>query len=183
VRIDEYIGYNDSVQCWVNTPAPINEDETWRVLGSNTNGMNVYGDFKQFISIMEKLRDLKAWCILLNKTNVEWHKWAYRENTQQLLSKTFDGARIEYSTSKVKFNSAYKPSDTLSNVVGSWSYRVVRSGHDEMDCGRWSYLTHAFKENAFLNMISSYIVVCNLKTGIKMAYMQQYIVQHDDEEL
>jgi hypothetical protein len=44
LRLDDYIGYSESVQRWINAPAPINEDETFRLVGGNTNGIKPYGD-------------------------------------------------------------------------------------------------------------------------------------------
>jgi hypothetical protein len=75
LRLDDYIGYNESAQSWVNSPAPINEDETWRTAGGNSNGIKPYGDLKEFIPIVELLRNLQAHGFFLNETNVEWHKW------------------------------------------------------------------------------------------------------------
>jgi hypothetical protein len=68
---NDYIGYNESAQIWVNSPAPINENETWRIAGGNSNGIKPYGDMKELIPIVERLRNLQAGGILLNETNVE----------------------------------------------------------------------------------------------------------------
>jgi hypothetical protein len=46
LQLDDYIGYNESAQSWVNYPAPINENETWRIAGGNSNGIKPYGDMK-----------------------------------------------------------------------------------------------------------------------------------------
>jgi hypothetical protein len=64
---------------------------------------------KELIPIVERLRNLQAGVILLNKTNVEWHKWEHRQNAQQLLRNTFSGANVEYSTSKEKIESRVNP--------------------------------------------------------------------------
>jgi hypothetical protein len=37
LRLDDYTGYNNNAQCWVNAPGPINEEETWRFIGGNDN--------------------------------------------------------------------------------------------------------------------------------------------------
>jgi hypothetical protein len=98
LRLDHYIGYNESAQSWVNSPAPINENETWRIAGGNSNGIKPYGDMKKLIPIVERLRNLQAGGTLLNETNVEWHKLEHRENTQKLLWNTFGSANVEFST-------------------------------------------------------------------------------------
>jgi hypothetical protein len=71
LRLDDYIGYNESAQSWVNSPAPINENETWRIAGGNSNGVKPYDDMKELIPIVERIRNLQAGRILLNETNVE----------------------------------------------------------------------------------------------------------------
>jgi hypothetical protein len=94
LRLDDYIGYNESAQSWVNSPAPINENETWMIAGGNSNGSKPYGDMKELIPIVERLRNLQAGGILLNETNVEWHKWEHRDNAQKLLRNTFGSANV-----------------------------------------------------------------------------------------
>jgi hypothetical protein len=74
LRLDDYIGYNESAQSWINAPAPINEDETFRLVGGNANGIKPYGGLAEFIPIVERLKSLQTGSVLLNETNVEWHR-------------------------------------------------------------------------------------------------------------
>jgi hypothetical protein len=145
LRLADYIRYNVSAQIWVNSPAPINENEMWMIAGVNSNGIKPYGHMKELIPIVERLRNLQAGGILLNGTNMEWHKWEHRENSQQVLRNTFSGANVEYSTSKEKIESRVKPGVTFTSAVGDWSQRVVRTGHDNTGCGRWLYITLGLK--------------------------------------
>jgi hypothetical protein len=69
LRIDDYIGYNESAQDWVDSPAPINEDEAWRIAGGNSNGIKPYGDLKELIPIVEHRRNLQARGFCFNETN------------------------------------------------------------------------------------------------------------------
>jgi hypothetical protein len=55
--------------------------------------------------------------VLLNETNVEWHRWEHRKNAQKLPHNTFGGEWVELSTSKSKFESSYKPGGTLSLCI------------------------------------------------------------------
>jgi hypothetical protein len=68
------MGYNESAQSWINASVPINEDETFRLVGGNANGIKPYGDLAEFIPIVERLKSLQAGSVLLNKTKVEWHR-------------------------------------------------------------------------------------------------------------
>jgi hypothetical protein len=69
------------------------------------------------------------------ETNVEWKHFQYRETTNQLLKKTFGGARVEFCTSDVSFEGRYKPEGTATAVLGNWSHRAVGSGRDPTGCG------------------------------------------------
>jgi hypothetical protein len=183
LRLDDYIGYNESAQSWVNSPAPINKNETWRIAGGNSNGIKPYGDMKELVPIVERLRNLQAGRILLNETNVEWHKWEHRENAQQVLRNTFGGANVEYSKSREKTESRVKPGGTLAATVGDWSLREVKTGCDNTGCGRWSYITLALKEDKFLTLVSAYRVCDQTNPGNTTASAQQYKIKYEDEEL
>jgi hypothetical protein len=80
--LDEYIGYNESAQIWINAPALINEDGMFRLVGGNANGIKPYGNLAEFISIVERLKSLQAWSVLLNETNMEWHRWEHLETAK-----------------------------------------------------------------------------------------------------
>jgi hypothetical protein len=67
-----------------------------------------------FLTILERLRSLQVGTIEFSETNVEWHKYLLRDNTQSLLQKAFRSARVEYSTSSSKFEMTHKkPGGTL----------------------------------------------------------------------
>jgi hypothetical protein len=167
----------------MNSPPPINEDETWRISGGNSDGIKPSGDLKELVPIVELLRNLQAGGILLNETNVEWHKWEHRENSKQLLRNTLRGANIEYSSSKENFESRVKPGGTLAAAIGDWSHRVVNTGHDNTGCGRWSYITFALKEDTFITLMAVYRVCYQTNPGNTTASAQQYTIQYEDEEL
>jgi hypothetical protein len=77
LRLEDFIGYNDSAHILINAHFLINEDETFRLVGGNANGIKPYGDLAEFIPIVERLKSLQAGSILLNETNVEWHRWEH----------------------------------------------------------------------------------------------------------
>jgi hypothetical protein len=45
-------------------------------------------------------------------------------------------ARVEFSTSKAKFEGRYKPGGAAKAALGAWTHRVVDSESDETGCGR-----------------------------------------------
>jgi hypothetical protein len=91
--------YSKDTQCYGDIPTPIDETSIWRIIGGNVNGIKPYGDMGDFLTILERLRALQVGTISFSETNVEWHKFLLRDNTQSLLQKAFGSARVEYSTS------------------------------------------------------------------------------------
>jgi hypothetical protein len=71
------------------------------------------------------LRGLQAGSVSIIESNVEWKEYEWKENTYQTLRKTFRDARVEYSTSKTKFEGRYKPGGTVTAALGNWSHRVI----------------------------------------------------------
>jgi hypothetical protein len=120
---------------------------------------------------------------LINKTNLEWHKWEHRENAQQMLPNTFGGTNVEYSTSKEKIESRVKPGGTLAAAVGDWSHKLVKTGHDNTGCGRCSYITFALKEDKFITLVAAYCVCDQTNHGNTTTSVQQYKIQYEDEKL
>jgi hypothetical protein len=127
---------------------------------------------------VERLRNLQAAGLLLNEINVEWHKWEHHENSQQFLWNTFGGTNDEYSTSKEKNESRVNPGGTLAAAVGDWSHKVVKTGHDNTGCGRWSYITLALKEDKFITLVSAYRVYDQTKHGNTAVSAQQCMIQY-----
>jgi hypothetical protein len=109
-----YVGYDDDTQCYGHAPGPINESETWRMIGGNANGLRPYGYMVDLLSISKRTRALQAGMIALSETNTEWHKHELRHNTDKFLIKAFGAARTEYGTSSEKIETFnYKPGGTL----------------------------------------------------------------------
>jgi hypothetical protein len=128
-KLSDYVGYDDNTQCYGHAPSPINESETWRIIGGNANGLRPYGDMVDLISITKRTRSLQAGMIALSETNTEWHKHELRTNMDKVLTKAFGDARTEYGTSSDKFETSnYTPGGTPFSVLGLWAHRVCASG-------------------------------------------------------
>jgi hypothetical protein len=149
--------YSNDAKCYGSVPALIDPNVTWRVIGGNVNGIRPYGDMAAIITVAERLRVLQAESISFLETNVEWHKFQLRDNMQKLFTKSFGAARMEYSTTSYKFETAYqKPGGTICGALGKNVHRVVHSIQDDIGCGRWSYLTYAAKEGKKLAIVLAY---------------------------
>jgi hypothetical protein len=106
--------YSKDTQLYGDIPTPIDETAIWRIIRGNVNGIKPYGDMGDFLTILERLRALQVGTIAFSETNVEWHKFLLRYNTQSLLQKVFGSARVEYSTSSSKLETTHnKPGGTL----------------------------------------------------------------------
>jgi hypothetical protein len=99
--------YSKDTQCYGDIPTPIDETSIWIIIGGNVNGIKTYVDMGDLLTILEILRALQAGTIAFSETNVEWHKFILRENTQSLLQKAFGATRVEYSTSSSKFETTH----------------------------------------------------------------------------
>jgi hypothetical protein len=180
----EYVDYNKGVILFGHAPEPIKEDKTWRLVGENTNGIKPYGGSADLISVMERLKLLQTGTIAFQETNLEWHNKSYRDEFQKLLVKTFGAARVDYITTKDKFETLpFKPGGTASAALGKMVHRVVKTGRDNTGCGRWSYITFNGKENKHITVINAYIVCPKRDPGDTTTSRQQQCVQYADEEL
>jgi hypothetical protein len=94
---------NSGKEVYGDMPPPIDEHATLRHVGGNANGIRPYPKDVGMISMSSNLRGLQAGSISIGETNVEWHKYEWRENTYQTLRKTFGDKRVKFSTSKAKF--------------------------------------------------------------------------------
>jgi hypothetical protein len=124
----EYVDYNKDVILFGHSPKPIKEDKTWRLVGGSTNDINPYGGSADLISVMERLKLLQKGTVAFQETNLEF---------QKLFVKAFGAARVDYSTTKDKFEmSPFKPGGTASAALVKMVHRVVKTGRDDTSCGR-----------------------------------------------
>jgi hypothetical protein len=115
---------------------PIDEKCILRYVGRNVNGMIPIINDKGMTAMAVNLKGLQAGSVSMIETNVEWKYFQYRKTTNQLLQKTFGGARVEFFTSDVSFEGRYKPGGTATAALGNWSHRVVGSGRNPTVCGQ-----------------------------------------------
>jgi hypothetical protein len=96
-------------------------------------GGNVYG-IKPF-TLNEKLgvTAIKCWYIqagpfILIETNVEWHRYEYREKAESTFKLEFGAAKADFRTSSEIFENAhYKPGGTVTIDLGPWLHTIVES--------------------------------------------------------
>jgi hypothetical protein len=141
-----------------------------RIIGGNVNGLNPYGDMTALITVNEIRCALQAGTIAFSETCVEWHKFQLRDNMQNIFTKAFGAARLEYST-------------PACWALGQMVYHIVDSGRDETGCCRWSYLTYAAKEGTKIAIVSVYRSSKQTNHGDLTYWKQQFGIMYEDEEL
>jgi hypothetical protein len=87
--LSEYVDYSKDVILFGRAPEPIEEDETWRLVGGNTSEIKPYGGSYDLISVMERLKLLQTETVAFQETNLEWNNKGYRDGFQKLLVKAF----------------------------------------------------------------------------------------------
>jgi hypothetical protein len=184
VPLSEYVDNNNDVILFGHAPEPIEEDKTWRLVGVNTNEIKPYGGAADLISVLARLKLLQTGTVAFQETNLEWHNKGHRDESQKLLVKDFGASRVDYSTTKDKFEtSSFIPGGTASAALGKMVHRVVKTGRDDTGCGRWSYITFNGKENKHITVIDAYRVCLQHHPGDTTASKQQHCIQYADDEL
>jgi hypothetical protein len=152
----------------------INSNVTLKVTGGNVNGLKLYADTAALVTVDERLCTLQAETIVFSETNVEWHKFHLRDKMQNIFTKAFGAARMEYSTTSDKFETTYhKPGGINFEALGRMVHRIVDSGRDGTGCGRWSYLTYTAKEVNKVAIVSAEIVCKQTNPGDLTSSKQQ----------
>jgi hypothetical protein len=109
--------------------------------------------------VSERLKLLQARTVAFQVTNMEWHNKGYLDEFQKLLVKVFCAARVDFSTKKDKFEtSPFKPGGPASAALGEMVHRVVKTGRDDTECRRCTYITFNGKENKQITVINEYRV-------------------------
>jgi hypothetical protein len=160
---------------------PIDEKCILQHVGGNVNGMIPINNDKGMKAMAGNLKGLQAGSESMIETNVEWKHFQYRETMNQLLRKTFGGARVEFCTSDVCFERRYKPGGTATAALENWIHRVVGSGRDPNGCGRWSYVTYSGKGSKLITYVLAYRVCNQTNLGDTTAWRQQYQTKYADE--
>jgi hypothetical protein len=182
--LSEYADYNKDVLLFGHAPEPIEEDSTWRLVGGNTNGIKPHGGAADLISVLARLKLLQTGTVAFQETNLEWHNKGHLDEFKKLLVKAFGAARVDYSTTKDKFEtSPFKPGGTASAALGKMVHRMVKTGRDDTGCGRCSYITFNGKDNNHITVINAYIVYSQRDPGNKTASKQQQCIKYADDEL
>jgi hypothetical protein len=184
VTLSEYVDYNKDFLLFGHAPEPIEEDKTWRLVGENTNGIKPYGGAADLISALARFKLIQTGTVSFQETNLEWHNKGHRDEFQKLLVNAFGAARVDFSTTKDKFEtSSFKPGWTASAALGKMVHRVVKTGPDDTGCGRWSYITFNGKDNKHITVINAYIVCSQRDLGDTAVSKQQQCIQYADDEL
>jgi hypothetical protein len=87
--LTECVGYNKDFLIFGHAPEPIEEDNTWHLVGGNTNGNKPYVRATDVIIVLEGLKLLQTGTVTLQETVLEWHNKGHCNEFQKLLVKAF----------------------------------------------------------------------------------------------
>jgi hypothetical protein len=106
------------------------------MVGCHVDGIKTFGITEKLEITDVRLRHLQAGSACLIKTNVEWHRYEYRNTTGGVSRKEFGAARVELGTLSEKVETShYKPVVTVPVALGPWVQRVVETDTDPTGCG------------------------------------------------
>jgi hypothetical protein len=87
LTLNDYLGYEETA-AFGSLPGPINPDEMLCLVGCNLDGVNPFGNNAKLGTAVVRLKHLQSGSACLIETNVEWHKYEYRNTTRSVFLKT-----------------------------------------------------------------------------------------------
>ena len=161
---------------WGNYPTSINPSNTFRVIGHNVNGLELYpppDDQKSHI-LLENTHKQQAHAILLQENNVDFKNLEVRLAWNSITKQHWTGHHSIHSTSTAQPRSGrYLPGGTTVSVLGDQCSRVTHSGTDKTGMGRYSWVTLQGKEKWKITLISAYRVCHTVNPGPFTTHSQQ----------
>jgi hypothetical protein len=82
----------------------------WRLISGNVNGVRPFVVIEKLGGAAVKIRHLETGSTSLIETNVEWHRYEYRNKTISTFKIEFGAARVEFRTASERFKTThFKP--------------------------------------------------------------------------
>jgi hypothetical protein len=160
-------------EVWGHIPESIDTTTTFRVLLQNPNGIKPSVTEPEFLFSLHVCQDIGVGAICLAETNLNWHHTHQKISLRRCLQRNWSSSRFQPSIPSEQFLGTYQPGGTATIVVDRWTSRIITTGMDPHNLGRWSYIILRGKSDSTICIITAYRV-CKVKyTGPKTAYQQQ----------
>ena len=142
----------------IGLPSHEKDENTFRVFGSNPNGLSLGHDGGDFAELCLEMSNsqVDTWCIYETKLDTTQH--TVRNKLHDTIRKHTEHSRIVFGSSSISTarGRAYKPGGTLEVTQGRTTGRVVKQGQDPM--GRWTYQVFSCRGHRTLTVITAYQV-------------------------
>ena len=142
----------------IGVPSREKDNNTFRVFGSNPNGLTLGHDGGDFAELCLEMSnsEVDCWCIYETKLDTTQH--TVRNKLHDTIRKHTDHSRIVYGSSTISTarGRSYKPGGILQATQGQTTGRVVKQGQDAM--GRWAYQVFSCRGHKTLTVITAYQV-------------------------
>lgn len=158
---------------WGHMPEQIDATKTFRILLQNPNGIRPSVTEPEFLFSLHICHEIGAGAICLAETNLNWHRSQHRASMRRCLHRHWKSSRFQISVPKEEFLSNYQPGGTATIITDQWTSRIISTGMDPYDLGRWSFVHLRGKSDKTICVITAYRVCNDKYTGPKTAYQQQ----------
>jgi hypothetical protein len=160
-------------EVWGHIPEQIDTTRTFRILLQNPNGIRPSVTEPEFLFSLHICHEIGAGAICLAETNLNWHHTQHKLSLCRCLHRNWKTSRFQPSVPTEEFLGNYQPGGTVTIITDRWTSRIITTGMDPYDLGRWSYVTLRGKADTIICIITAYRVCNDKYTGPKTAYQQQ----------
>jgi hypothetical protein len=160
-------------EVWGRIPEQIDVTKTFRILFQNSNGIRPSVTEPEFLFSLHICHDIGVGAICLAETNINWHHAQHNFSLRRCLHRNWKSSRFQPSIPKEEFLGNYQPGGTATIITDRWTSRIITTGMDPYNLGRWSYVILRGKSDTTICVITAYRVCNDKNTGPKTAYQQQ----------
>jgi len=158
------------------TPKPLH---IFWIMSKNFNTFSMQQSYLQWQAASQAIASCKADAIVLQETNVMWHK-IHKQKVWRILRKPTGHVIIATSSSTEISTKSHQCSGTLQALVGSWVSHATQASKDPSGLGWWSYIKLQSRDNKCFILLSGYCIHDNqtINMGSNNTFNQQYQLLH-----
>jgi hypothetical protein len=132
------------------------EAGTFRIWGSNFNGLNIDDSGGDFMELCEEATTMQVDIIAGTEHNLDARKYYVRKICYETCMKNRQVGhyKLQMSSTPIEAATLYKPGGTLLLARGNSVARIIEGGDDDM--GRWSYIRMAARGNRVVSIVTAY---------------------------
>ena len=157
-----------------------NTGDSTRILYQNTCSLGLTGSAHSLEEICDFMSTWNVDICCLVETNTHWKHRRTKGKLLNVLNKFGKRQKIQTSETVTTWPSIYKPGGTMMISSPSLASRVITSGEDEEEYGRWSYTTYGGENNKRLTIIAAYRTCIPYdEMGVSTVHSQQWDIMEE----